>query len=146
MYGPELLPALIKCWSVLRAPAGKLLAALLPVLVLRTEQQLMISDEQARLLIRMSAAGTPFQIRIKANLGCTSHFNPIAHQWIFDSIVDYEGRIQFDSGVTATADPGLAGYMPWSSPLRRKTMIPSRRWTADSDVPQLRGCRRVTPQ
>jgi hypothetical protein len=52
------LPALIKCWSVLRAPAGKLLAPMLPVLVplLRAEQELMISDEQARLLSQMSAA------------------------------------------------------------------------------------------
>jgi hypothetical protein len=58
VYGPELLPALIKCWSVLRAPAGKLLAPMLPVLVplLRAEQELMISDEQARLLSQMSAA------------------------------------------------------------------------------------------
>lgn len=29
----ELLPALIKCWAVLRAPAGKPLAPMLPVLV-----------------------------------------------------------------------------------------------------------------
>jgi hypothetical protein len=58
VYGPELLPALIKCWSVLRAPAGKLLAPMLPVLVplLRAGQELMISDEQARLLSQMSAA------------------------------------------------------------------------------------------
>jgi hypothetical protein len=58
VYGPELLPALIKCWSVLRAPAGKLLAPMLPVLVplLLAEQELMISDEQARLLSQMSAA------------------------------------------------------------------------------------------
>lgn len=32
MYGPELLPALIKCWAVLRAPAGKLLSPMLPSL------------------------------------------------------------------------------------------------------------------
>jgi len=33
IYGPDLLPGLVKCWSVLRAPAGKLLAPMLPVLV-----------------------------------------------------------------------------------------------------------------
>jgi hypothetical protein len=58
VYGPELLPALIRCWAVLRAPAGRLLAPMLPVLVplLRAEQELMITDEQAALLARMSAA------------------------------------------------------------------------------------------
>ncbi|SDP78656.1 hypothetical protein SAMN04487914_13947 [Arthrobacter sp. ok909] len=30
VYGPDLLPALIKCWAVLRAPAGRLLAPMLP--------------------------------------------------------------------------------------------------------------------
>jgi len=33
VYGPELLPPLITCWAVLRAPAGRLLAPMLPVLV-----------------------------------------------------------------------------------------------------------------
>jgi hypothetical protein len=33
MCGPDLLPGLVKCWAVLRAPAGKLLAPILPVLV-----------------------------------------------------------------------------------------------------------------
>jgi hypothetical protein len=33
VYGPDLLPPLIKCWAVLRAPAGRLLAPMLPVLV-----------------------------------------------------------------------------------------------------------------
>lgn len=58
VYGPELLPALIRCWAVLRAPAGKLLAPMLPVLVplLRTERELLLTDEQASLLSRMSAA------------------------------------------------------------------------------------------
>jgi len=33
VYGRDLLPALIRCWAVLRAPAGRLLAPMLPVLV-----------------------------------------------------------------------------------------------------------------
>ena len=32
-YGPRIMVALIKCWAVLRAPAGKRLAPMLPVLV-----------------------------------------------------------------------------------------------------------------
>ena len=58
VYGPDLLPGLIKCWAVLRAPAGRLLAPMLPVLVplLRRDRELEVTDEQAALLIRMSAA------------------------------------------------------------------------------------------
>jgi hypothetical protein len=58
VYGPDLLPALIKCWAVLRAPAGRLPAPMLPVLVplLRRDRELELSDEQAGLLMRMSAA------------------------------------------------------------------------------------------
>jgi hypothetical protein len=58
MYGPDLLPGLVKCWSVLRAPAGKLLAPMLPVLVpmLRRDKELDLSEQQANLLMQMSAA------------------------------------------------------------------------------------------
>jgi hypothetical protein len=58
VYGPELLPPLITCWAVLRAPAGRLLAPMLPVLVplLRRDKELAITDDQAVLLMRMSAA------------------------------------------------------------------------------------------
>lgn len=57
-YGPELLPALVTCWATLRAPAGKLLAPMLPVLVpmLRRDGEIALSDGQAGLLSRMSAA------------------------------------------------------------------------------------------
>ncbi|GAA1772274.1 DDE-type integrase/transposase/recombinase [Pseudarthrobacter sulfonivorans] len=58
VYGPDLLPPLIMCWAVLRAPAGRLLAPMLPVLVplLRRDKELEITDAQADLLMRMSAA------------------------------------------------------------------------------------------
>ena len=58
VYGADLLPALIKCWAVLRAPAGRLLAPMLPVLVplLRRDGELEVIGEQAGLLMRMSAA------------------------------------------------------------------------------------------
>lgn len=57
-YGPELMPGLIICWATLRAPAGKLLAPMLPVLVpmLRRDGDITLSDELAALLMRMSAA------------------------------------------------------------------------------------------
>jgi hypothetical protein len=58
VYGPELMPALVRCWAVLRAPAGKILAPSLPTLVpmLRAEHGIDLTDEQAALLMKMSAA------------------------------------------------------------------------------------------
>src|SRR5690625_4779226 len=58
VYGPDLMPALITCWAVLRAPAGKLLAPMMPVLVplLRRDKELNITDAQAELLMSMSPA------------------------------------------------------------------------------------------
>ncbi len=58
VYGDDLLPALIRCWVLLRAPAGKIMAPFMPVLVplLRAEGEIDVSDEQAELLSRVSAA------------------------------------------------------------------------------------------
>jgi hypothetical protein len=57
-YGPRIIAALIVCWAVLRAPAGKRLAPMSPVLVpiLRRDSELDLTDEDAALLMRMSAA------------------------------------------------------------------------------------------
>lgn len=57
-YGPRIIAALVRCWAVLRAPAGKRLAPMLPVLVplLRRDGELDLTDEEAQLLMRMSAA------------------------------------------------------------------------------------------
>lgn len=57
-YGDDLLSALVKCWAVLRAPAGKILAPMLPTLVmlLRRDPEIVLTDAQAELRSRMSAA------------------------------------------------------------------------------------------
>ncbi len=57
-YGPAVTRALVKCWAVLRAPAGKRLAPMLPVLVplLRRDDELDLTDVEAALLVRMSPA------------------------------------------------------------------------------------------
>ncbi len=57
-YGPDIITALVKCWAVLRAPAGKRLAPMLPVLVplLRRDKELDLTDAEAALLVAMSAA------------------------------------------------------------------------------------------
>src|SRR5437899_12478663 len=51
-YGPRIIAALITCWAVLRAPAGKRLAPMLPVLVpiLRRDRELDLNDAEAALL------------------------------------------------------------------------------------------------
>ena len=57
-YGPKIIVALVKCWAVLRAPAGKRLAPMLEVLVpiLRRDGELDLTDAEAALLVAMSAA------------------------------------------------------------------------------------------
>jgi hypothetical protein len=49
VYGADLQDGLVLCWAVLRAPAGKLLAPMLPVLVpmLRSEKARDTTDGQA---------------------------------------------------------------------------------------------------
>lgn len=59
VYPASLQPSVVMCWSVLRGrPAGKLLAAATGYLVpmLRAERVLDITDAEAELLVRMSAA------------------------------------------------------------------------------------------
>lgn len=50
-YGDDLLPVLIRCWVLLRAPVGKIIAPFAPVLVplLRAEGELTLTDTQADL-------------------------------------------------------------------------------------------------
>ena len=57
-YRPRIIVALVRCWAVLRAPAGKRLAPMLPVPVplLRRDGELDLTDAEARLLVAMSAA------------------------------------------------------------------------------------------
>ena len=80
-YGPAVTRALVKCWVVLRAPAGKRLAPMLPVLVplLRRDGELDISDGEAALLMRMSAATIDRRLapeRAKIMLRGRSHTKP----------------------------------------------------------------------
>ena len=57
-YGPTITRALVTCWAVLRASAGKRLAPMLGVLVplLRRDNELDLTDAEAALLVRISAA------------------------------------------------------------------------------------------
>lgn len=80
-YGPSVIEALITCWAVLRAPAGKRLAPILPTIVpiLRRDGELELSDEDAELLMRMSAATIDRRLsteRAKLTLRGRSHTKP----------------------------------------------------------------------
>lgn len=57
-FSSEVIAALVICWRLMRAPAGKRLAPMLPTLVpmLRRDNELSITDEHAELLVAMSAA------------------------------------------------------------------------------------------
>ncbi|MEO5780327.1 hypothetical protein [Arthrobacter oryzae] len=50
VYGYGVIEALVVCWAVLRAPAGKRLAPMLPVLVplLRRDGELALTDHRRR--------------------------------------------------------------------------------------------------
>lgn len=81
VYGPKVIDALVMCWAVLRAPAGKRLAPMLPVLVplLRRDGELALTDEDAGLLMRMSAATIDRRLapeRAKLVLRGRSHTKP----------------------------------------------------------------------
>ena len=58
VYGAEVMAALVVCWTLLRAPAGKRLAPMLGLCVplMRRDGDLVLSDEEADLLVSMSAA------------------------------------------------------------------------------------------
>lgn len=112
VYGPDLLPALVKCWAVLRAPAGKLLAPMLPVLVplLRAEQELVITDDQARLLMQMSAATVDRKLageRAKLILRGRSHTKPGT---LLKSRIPIRTWAQWDDAVPGFVEIDLVGH------------------------------------
>jgi hypothetical protein len=57
-YGPHLIACLIMCWTLTRTPAGKRLAPMLNAIVplLRRDGDIALTDDEASLLIQMSAA------------------------------------------------------------------------------------------
>ncbi len=82
-YGPRIMVALVKCWAVLRAPAGKRLAPMLPVVVplLRRDGELDLTDAEAALLCKMSAATIDRRLageRAKMTPRGRSHTKPAA--------------------------------------------------------------------
>lgn len=80
-YSARVVSGLEQCWRVARCPAGKRLAPMLAVLVpmLRRDGELVLSDEEAGLLVAMSAATIDRRLQnAKAVAGFTgrSHTKP----------------------------------------------------------------------
>ncbi len=58
LYGAHVVACLVVCWSLTRMPAGKRLAPMLATVVplLRRDGDIVLSDDEAALLVSMSAA------------------------------------------------------------------------------------------
>jgi hypothetical protein len=112
VYGPDLLDPLIRCWAVLRAPAGRLLAPMLPVLVplLRRDHELEITDAQADLLMRMSAATIDRKLageRAKLTLRGRSHTKPGT---LLKSQIPVRTWAEWDDAVPGFVEIDLVGH------------------------------------
>jgi transposase InsO family protein len=81
IYSSRVVSALELCWRAARAPAGKRLAPMLPVLVplLRRDGELDLTDDEAVLLVSMSAATIDRRLagaKVLAGFRGTSHTKP----------------------------------------------------------------------
>lgn len=100
-YGEDLRPALTRCWVLLQAPAGKILAPFLPVLVprLRAEGEIELTDDQAKLLAGMSAATVDRMLageRDRMRLRGRSHTKPgslLKHQIPIRTFADWDDAV-----------------------------------------------------
>lgn len=100
------------CWAVLRGPAGKLLAPMLPDLVsmLRAEKALDLTDGQAELLGRMSAATIDGRLsgrRAKLLPRGRSHTKPGS---LLKSQIPVRTWAQWDNAVPGFVEIDLVGH------------------------------------
>jgi transposase InsO family protein len=111
-YGPRIIEALITCWAVLRAPAGKRLAPMLPVLVpvLRRDGELDLSDAEAALLVGMSAATIDRRLageRAKMTVRGRSHTKPGS---LLKSRIPIRTWADWDDAVPGFVEIDLVGH------------------------------------
>ncbi|MHB8247083.1 MAG: integrase catalytic domain-containing protein [Acidimicrobiales bacterium] len=75
-YGARVIACLVICWTLTRAPSGKRLAPMLATVVplLRRDSDIVLSDDEAALLVSMSAATIDRRLAPeRAALGLRSH-------------------------------------------------------------------------
>lgn len=112
VYGPRVVEALVVCWAVLRGPAGKRLAPMLPVLVplLRRDGELDLTDAEAVLLMRMSAATIDRKLapeRAKLVLRGRSHTKPGS---LLKSQIPIRTWADWDDAVPGFVEIDLVGH------------------------------------
>ena len=111
-YGPRVTVALTKCWAVLRAPAGKRLAPMLAVVVvlLRRDGELDLTDAEAALLVRISAATIDRRLgpeRFKMMLRGRSHTKPGT---LLKSQIPIRTWAEWDDAVPGFVEIDLVGH------------------------------------
>ena len=111
-YGPRVTVALTKCWAVLRAPAGKRLAPMLAVVVplLRRDGELDLTDAEAALLVRISAATIDRRLapeRARMMLRGRSHTKPGT---LLKSQIPIRTWAEWDDAVPGFVEIDLVGH------------------------------------
>lgn len=111
-YGPEVVAALVFCWAVLGAPAGKRMALFLPELVgrLRRLGELDIDDANAALLCSMSAATIDRRLagaRSKLLVRGRSHTKPGS---LLKDAIPIRTWAQWDDAVPGFVEIDLVGH------------------------------------
>ena len=132
-YGSRIIAGLITCWAVLRVPAGKRLAPMLPVLVsvLRRDRELDLSDGEAALLVAMSAATIDRRLageRAKMVARGRSHTKPGS---LLKSQIPIRTWADWDDTVPGFVEIDLVGHEGGQAsltPLRRLTSAPDSLW------------------
>ena len=112
LYGADVIAALVFCWAVMGAPAGKRMAPFLPELVgrLRTLGEVDIDDDTAAALCRMSAATIDRRIaddRAKLEVRGRSHTKPGS---LLKDAIPIRTWAQWDDAVPGFVEIDLVGH------------------------------------
>jgi len=112
VYSSRVVSALELCWRAARAPAGKRLAPMLPVLVplLRRDGELDLTDDEAELLCEMSAATIDRRLKgakLLAELRGRSHTKPGS---LLKSQIPIRTWSEWDEGVPGFVEIDLVGH------------------------------------
>lgn len=141
IYGDDLLPALIRCWVLLRAPAGKIMAPFMPVLVplLRAEGEIELTDAQAELRSRISAATIDWMLadqRKRMTLRGRSRTKPgslLEHQIPIRTFADWDEATRGFVEIDLVAHDGAAAAGEYCYTLTMTDVATG--WTINRSVP-----------
>ena len=112
VYSPRVVSGLALCWPVARLPAGKRLAPMLPVIVplLRRDDELELTDNEAGLLCAMSAATIDRRLKgakFLAEIRGRSHTKPGS---LLKSQIPIRTWSEWDEGVPGFVEIDLVGH------------------------------------